>query len=353
MKVLEKQQLIEFAESLHSKLNYFDELESLVVFNIPYVVSSLVVTLHKLVEISSQTLVLNMKETVMDAVEFVLQNFSEMNKLWVTMEHQGLEHSQSQRMFRGLSPGCLLRDSCHHGFSLRLLHLPLSLDFLEEATQINAHRYTRHARKGVYFMLNGSPYFVHGFNAYWLLILPFDPSQISKVAAKLGCHRKLGKQFERSQGSECDGYVLHVHENTKRGANEVIRRNCADHSRMQFASQVPSWWQKGCYSQSPENSKRQETNNLINLYVRSFLLSYLAFEVLSIVLIPNLALRSLIQFRVFMVVCVFLVYQVLNPEHEDDIPLYKALLADTFKTLHRLHLFIRHHHEYAPSSDLL
>ncbi|KAI3781678.1 hypothetical protein L2E82_11699 [Cichorium intybus] len=282
MKVLEKQQLIEFAESLHIKLNYFDELESpralgmirahvlsvgeddiieLVVFNIPYVVSSLVVTLHKLVEISSQTLVLNMKETVMDAVEFVLQNFSEMNKLWVTMEHQGLEHSQSQRMFRGLSPGCLLRDSCHHGFSLRLLHLPLSLDFLEEATHINAHRYTRHARKGVYFMLNGSPYFVHGFNAYWLLILPSDPSQISKVAAKLGCHRKLGKQFERSQGSECDGYVLHVHENTKQGANEVIRRNCADHSRMQFASQVPSWWQKGCYSQSPENSKRQETKS--------------------------------------------------------------------------------------------
>ncbi|KAI3691533.1 hypothetical protein L2E82_49897 [Cichorium intybus] len=271
MKVLEKQQLIEFAESLHSKLNYFDELESpralgmirahvlsvgeddiieLVVFNIPYVVSSLVVTLHKLVEISSQTLVLNMKETVMDAVEFVLQNFSEMNKLWVTMEHQGPEHSQSQRMFRGLSPGCLLAE----GF------MP-SWVFIKEATQINTHRYTRHARKGVYFMLNGSPYFVHGFNAYWLLILPSDPSQISKVAAKLGCHRKLGKQFEQSQGSECDGYVLHVHENTKRGANEVIRRNCADHSRMQFASQVPSWWKKGCYSQSPENSKRQETKS--------------------------------------------------------------------------------------------
>ena len=27
-------------------------------------------------------------DTVMDAVEFVLQNFSEMNKLWVRMEHQ-------------------------------------------------------------------------------------------------------------------------------------------------------------------------------------------------------------------------------------------------------------------------
>ena len=26
--------------------------------------------------------------TVMDAVEFVLQNFTEMNKLWVRMQHQ-------------------------------------------------------------------------------------------------------------------------------------------------------------------------------------------------------------------------------------------------------------------------
>lgn len=27
-------------------------------------------------------------DTVMDAVEFVLQNFTEMNKLWVRMQHQ-------------------------------------------------------------------------------------------------------------------------------------------------------------------------------------------------------------------------------------------------------------------------
>lgn len=27
-------------------------------------------------------------ETIMDAVDFVLQNFTEMNKLWVRMQHQ-------------------------------------------------------------------------------------------------------------------------------------------------------------------------------------------------------------------------------------------------------------------------
>jgi len=31
-------------------------------------------------------------DTVMDAVEFVLQNFAEMNKLWVRMQHQVCEN---------------------------------------------------------------------------------------------------------------------------------------------------------------------------------------------------------------------------------------------------------------------
>lgn len=30
-------------------------------------------------------------DTVMDAVDFVLQNFTEMNKLWVRMQHQVVE----------------------------------------------------------------------------------------------------------------------------------------------------------------------------------------------------------------------------------------------------------------------
>jgi vacuolar protein sorting-associated protein 35 len=33
----------------------------------------------------------------MDAVEFVLQNFTEMNKLWVRMQHQGLVRDKEKR----------------------------------------------------------------------------------------------------------------------------------------------------------------------------------------------------------------------------------------------------------------
>ncbi|KAL1542893.1 Vacuolar protein sorting-associated protein 35B [Salvia divinorum] len=36
-------------------------------------------------------------DTVMDAVEFVLQNFTEMNKLWVRMQHQG-PHSEKEKL---------------------------------------------------------------------------------------------------------------------------------------------------------------------------------------------------------------------------------------------------------------
>ncbi|CAM8956807.1 unnamed protein product [Rhodiola kirilowii] len=37
------------------------------------------------------------EETVMDAVEFVLQNFTEMNKLWVRMQHQGPARDKERR----------------------------------------------------------------------------------------------------------------------------------------------------------------------------------------------------------------------------------------------------------------
>lgn len=37
--------------------------------------------------------------------------------------------------------------------------------------------------RGVHFMLNGSPYYANGFNAYWLMILASDPSQKYKVTA--------------------------------------------------------------------------------------------------------------------------------------------------------------------------
>lgn len=37
--------------------------------------------------------------------------------------------------------------------------------------------------RGVHFMLNGSPYYANGFNAYWLMLLASDPSQRPKVSA--------------------------------------------------------------------------------------------------------------------------------------------------------------------------
>lgn len=33
------------------------------------------------------------------------------------------------------------------------------------------------------FLLNGSPYYANGFNAYWLMYFASDPSQRSKVSA--------------------------------------------------------------------------------------------------------------------------------------------------------------------------
>nr|GEX67118.1 mannan endo-1,4-beta-mannosidase 7 [Tanacetum cinerariifolium] len=37
--------------------------------------------------------------------------------------------------------------------------------------------------RGVHFMLNGSPYYANGFNAYWLMLLASDPSQRHKVSS--------------------------------------------------------------------------------------------------------------------------------------------------------------------------
>ncbi|OWM74641.1 mannan endo-1,4-beta-mannosidase 7 [Punica granatum] len=36
--------------------------------------------------------------------------------------------------------------------------------------------------RGIHFMLNGSPYYANGFNAYWLMYLASDPSQRPKVS---------------------------------------------------------------------------------------------------------------------------------------------------------------------------
>ncbi|XP_047314845.1 mannan endo-1,4-beta-mannosidase 7 [Impatiens glandulifera] len=38
-------------------------------------------------------------------------------------------------------------------------------------------------RNGIHLMLNGSPYYANGFNAYWLMYMASDPSQKSKVSS--------------------------------------------------------------------------------------------------------------------------------------------------------------------------
>lgn len=37
--------------------------------------------------------------------------------------------------------------------------------------------------KGVHFMLNDSPFYANGFNAYWLMLIGSDPSQRHKVSS--------------------------------------------------------------------------------------------------------------------------------------------------------------------------
>nr|XP_004500999.1 mannan endo-1,4-beta-mannosidase 7-like [Cicer arietinum] len=37
--------------------------------------------------------------------------------------------------------------------------------------------------RGVQLMLNGSPYYANGFNAYWLMYVASDPSQRNKVSS--------------------------------------------------------------------------------------------------------------------------------------------------------------------------
>ncbi|KAI3794236.1 hypothetical protein L1987_36865 [Smallanthus sonchifolius] len=71
-------------------------------------------------------------------------------------------------------------------------NLALSILLLALLIQNNTFLETEAARvtnggfittNGVHFMLNGSPYYANGFNAYWLMILASDPSQRSKVTA--------------------------------------------------------------------------------------------------------------------------------------------------------------------------
>ncbi|KAM7521146.1 hypothetical protein LguiB_020108 [Lonicera macranthoides] len=52
--------------------------------------------------------------------------------------------------------------------------------------------------RGVQFMLNGSPYYGNGFNAYWLMYMASDPSQRNKVSSAFEESKKHGLTIART-----------------------------------------------------------------------------------------------------------------------------------------------------------
>ncbi|RZC44608.1 hypothetical protein C5167_037554 [Papaver somniferum] len=60
--------------------------------------------------------------------------------------------------------------------------------------------------KGTQFMLNGSPYYANGFNAYWLMLIASDPSQRSKVSSVFQQASKHGLSVARTWAFSDAGY---------------------------------------------------------------------------------------------------------------------------------------------------
>lgn len=60
--------------------------------------------------------------------------------------------------------------------------------------------------RGSHFMLNGSPYYANGFNAYWLMYFASDPSQRSKVSAAFSEASRHGLTVARTWAFSDGGY---------------------------------------------------------------------------------------------------------------------------------------------------
>ncbi|XP_052188694.1 mannan endo-1,4-beta-mannosidase 7-like [Diospyros lotus] len=60
--------------------------------------------------------------------------------------------------------------------------------------------------KGVHFVLNGSPFYANGFNAYWLMYLACDPSQRSKISSAFEAARSHGLVIARTWAFSDGGY---------------------------------------------------------------------------------------------------------------------------------------------------
>lgn len=60
--------------------------------------------------------------------------------------------------------------------------------------------------RGQHFVLNGSPYFANGFNAYWLMYVASDPSQRGKVSAAFQEASRHGLTVARTWAFSDGGY---------------------------------------------------------------------------------------------------------------------------------------------------
>lgn len=60
--------------------------------------------------------------------------------------------------------------------------------------------------RGIHFMLNGSPFYANGFNAYWLMYQASDPSQRPKVSAAFRQAAARGLTVARTWAFSDGGY---------------------------------------------------------------------------------------------------------------------------------------------------
>lgn len=60
--------------------------------------------------------------------------------------------------------------------------------------------------RGTHFLLNGSPFYANGFNAYWLMYAASDPSQRFKVSAAFREASSHGLTIARTWAFSDGGY---------------------------------------------------------------------------------------------------------------------------------------------------
>lgn len=60
--------------------------------------------------------------------------------------------------------------------------------------------------RGLQLVLNGIPYYAHGFNAYWMMYVATDPSQRDKISSAFQEATKHGLSIARTWAFSDGGY---------------------------------------------------------------------------------------------------------------------------------------------------